>query len=147
LQITDDERRSALPCDYSYSLGFYLNLGHPEILIMGLPSTSGAMINDLFAYVESGKRIEENQTVRYDCGLGEKTLIAKAVPEDLYSDYMGYGCWFYRSSLRGTPLTVQHHFPVMQLVWPDPHGKYPWEPGCDHRSLEIQTLIPQDDPT
>jgi hypothetical protein len=40
------------------------------------------------------------------------------VDQQWYSPFLGYAQWFYE---RGGG------FPVLQLVWPDKHGRYPWE--------------------
>lgn len=31
--------------------------------------------------------------------------------------------------------------PVIQLVWPDPTGLFPWQPGCDARMAAIQSQV------
>jgi hypothetical protein len=130
--------------DFAYSVGFYLNLLHPEFLIMGISSDSaGRVMNDLFAYIESGAKIAENHTLRYDLGKGEKRLVAKLVPQERYFDYLGHACWFYRSLLWKVEPLAEHKFPVLQLFWPDAAGLYPWDPGCDSRVKEIQTLVEQ----
>jgi hypothetical protein len=37
------------PVGYCFSVGFYLNLNHPELLVMGLSTeTAGQMIGDIF---------------------------------------------------------------------------------------------------
>lgn len=43
------------------------------------------------------------------------------------------------------PLSVTTRFygrrvPALQLVWPDPHGLFPGEPGCDPASAEMQDI-------
>jgi hypothetical protein len=37
-----------------------------------------------------------------------------------YSPFLGYAQWFYES---------EDGFPVLQLVWPDEQGRYPWDEG------------------
>ena len=138
LKIIPDEEDTDSFFDYFYTIGFYLNLIHPELLIMGMSHT-GDMMNDLFSYVESGHSIGENHTVRYDLGQGEVKFVAKPVLERHFVDYLGYGCWFYRS-LFSKPPCGTHKFPVLQLFWPDKRGYYPWDPQCDPRSKEIQIL-------
>jgi len=39
------------------------------------------------------------------------------VSKDRYSDYSGYGHWFYKG----------WDFPVLQIVWPDKQSFFPWE--------------------
>jgi hypothetical protein len=66
--------------------------------------------------------------------------VARLVPQEYYFDYMRHGSWFYRSLLWKVDPIAEHKWPVLQLVWPDPNGLYPWDEGCDPRAREIQTL-------
>ena len=144
LQITPGQEKSNAGADFVYTIGFYLNLLHPELFIVGVSGESAAkMMNDLFAYVESGNRIEDGHTWTYDLGKGDRKMVARLVPQERYLDYLGYGCWFYRSLLWKVEPIAEHKFPVLQLFWPDPAGLYPWDPGCDPRAVEIQTLVAQ----
>ncbi|HWB59514.1 MAG TPA: DUF4262 domain-containing protein [Chthoniobacteraceae bacterium] len=134
------------PYDFVYTVGFYLNLSHPEFFIKGVSGNcAGNMMNQLFAYVESGHKIEEGHTVRHDFGMGEKKLVAKLVPQEVYFDYLGWGCWFYRSLIWNVSPIAEHKFPVLQLFWPDPNGFYPWDANCNQKVREVQTLVPQPD--
>jgi hypothetical protein len=99
------------------------------------------MMNDLFHYVENGNRLKDGDTIRYDFGEGERTLVAKVFPQGRYSDYLGWGCWFYRSLFWKVAPIAEHKFPVLQLFWPDPNGLYPWQEGCHPKVMEVQTPI------
>src|SRR6266446_4281163 len=64
LMIYRDEAETGPPYDFVYTVGFYLNLQHPEFFIEGLLGVSaGDMMNSLFRYVESGHRIKDGDTV------------------------------------------------------------------------------------
>ncbi len=141
LAVAPDEKHPRVTCDFAYSLGFYLNLVHPELLIMGLPSdSSGQLLNLLFAQVEAGEHYFEDQPLTYDFGLGETKLVPKFVPQERYGDFLGYGCWFYRSLRWNVRPVAEHKFPVLQLFWPDAAGYYPWQPVCDPQVRKMQTL-------
>ena len=141
LMIYPDAAGSGPPYDFIYTVGFYLNLQHPEIFIKGLLSdVTGDMMNDLFRYVESGRKLKDGDTVRYDFGEGEKKLVARAFPQEKYFDYLGWACWFYRSLLWKVAPVAEHKFPVLQLFWPDAHGFYPWDEGCHPAAKQIQTV-------
>jgi Domain of unknown function (DUF4262) len=30
---------------------------------------------------------------------------------------------------------------AVQVVWADPKGRFPWEPGCDRRLAKLQTIV------
>jgi len=144
LQILPDEQNPSLHHDFVYTIGFYLNLLHPEFLIMSVTAeTAGPLLNRLFSDIEKGNQIDEGHTVTYDFGKGDRKLIARTVPQERYFDYLGYGCWFYRSLLWKEKPIAAHKFPVLQLFWPDPSGRYPWDPDCDPRAKRVQTLVKQ----
>ncbi len=142
LMIHSDEAASGPPYDFVYTVGFFLNLQQPEFFIKGLLSDrTGRMMNDLFKYVEQGHTIKDGDSLRYDFGEGEKKLIARHFPQQRYHEYLGWGCWFYRSLLWKQNPVGEHKFPVLQLFWPDRSGLYPWDAGCDSQAREVQTPV------
>jgi hypothetical protein len=104
---------------WSYSVGLFHTLGHPEFIVVGLPwSTAEAIINDLGSRVRAGQRfgngmhdpdVLENHNVRF-----------VTMRTDEYRAHLGYAIWFYRGM----------EFPVLQVVWPDRAGRFPWDPDC-----------------
>lgn len=141
LTVTPGAPRPGVSCDLAYSVGFYLNLRHPEFLIMGISGDESArLLNLLFAQVEAGDHIFEDQTLTHDFGHGETNLVAKFVPQERYADHLEYACWFYRSLLWNAPPIATHKFPVLQLFWPDAAGLYPWHPTCDPKVRKMQLL-------
>jgi hypothetical protein len=121
------------PC-FSFSVGFYLKFGHPEILVMGLPQpTAHQMINLIAGHFMTGRTFRANE--RTD--LLAQGFACSFVPIDVshYRDYLGYGMWFYRS--------LKRPFPAFQLVWPDKRGVFPWEVGYDERFFKLQKLLNQ----
>lgn len=144
--IYDDEVGHGPPYRHIYTVGNYLNLGHPEFFIKGTSGTQEAdMMNDLFRYVEAGNKIADGDTVRHNLGQGETCFIARSFPKEFYFDYLGWGCWFYRSLLYNEQPLLEHKFPVLQLFWPDKQGRYPWEPDCDPIVTQAQALVPVPD--
>lgn len=142
LCIEGDPTAPNLRSEFAYSIGFYLNLSHPELLLMGISGDAATrMMNSLFSYVETGKTIRDGDGVRHDFGAGELRLVAKLVPQRMYHSYLGYACWFYRSLLFKIQPIAEHKFPVLQLCWPDKAGNYPWEPECNANVRRAQTLV------
>ena len=144
LQIIPDDEAPDVP-EYFFSVGFYLNLLHPEILVMGLPAkVAGRLINDLFHHVASGNPIWDREFVTYDIESERVRLAVREVPESAYGDYLGYANWFYKSLRRKTETAEEYNYPMLQLVWPDSNNLYPWESGCDSSVVVSQTLVPVD---
>jgi hypothetical protein len=49
-----------------------------------------------------------------------------------YREHVGYSMWFY-----GGP-----EFPLLQVVWPDKHGRFPGDPGALAAIATQQPLLP-----
>lgn len=115
---------------YSFSVGIHHTLGQPEVVVMGLRSDNArAFINDVGGRMRSGRRFAP----------GERTFdLAEAYPTDFirvdpryYREYFGYARWLYR----------RNTFPMIQIVWPDKNGLFPWEPGYDARFFGLQRVL------
>ena len=114
---------------YSFSVGLYFTLQHPEVVVMGLPhKVAQETINHVGLLIKSGSRFVADQ--RYDNILDGFDVVFRPVSLKRYRDYLGYGIWFYRS--------LPQPFPALQLVWPDKAGLFPWECGCDQRFQAMQ---------
>jgi hypothetical protein len=50
-----------------------------------------------------------------------------------YWEFLGSVQWFYRC--------LDGKFPVLQAVWTDKLGKFPWEEGHDQHAAKIQPLL------
>ena len=126
LAITEDDDGPG----YAFSVGLFHTLGHPEIVLMGLrPETAQRLINLMGEAIRGGQRFEAGN--RYE-GLAEGFPLAfVAVGEQHYREYLGYARWFYHGS----------DFPVVQCVWPDKAGRFPWERDYDGRFLKVQPLL------
>lgn len=101
---------------FSYSVGLFHTLEHPEIVIIGLSQHIGhKLINDVGEKVLGGSRFEDGMISSellkgYDCTF-------KEVPLHVYEEYFGRAIDFYESE----------NFPVLQLVYPDREGRWPWD--------------------
>lgn len=139
VQVTPDDD-PVPPFDFCYTIGFYLNLKHPEFIILGATNLVGRLMNGLFAEIENGKSYGPDDAVTFDFGRGPVDLRLREVPQGAYFEYMGYASWFYRSLLYNVSPLMEHKFPVLQLCWPDPAGRYPWEEECNPKVIAAQTF-------
>lgn len=115
---------------FVYSVGLLHTLGHPEILIMGLSHSTGAqLINLMGDGIGAGQRYEAGQRY-YDLAKGLSLAFVR-MNQRYYRDYLGYALWFYRTL----------DFPVLQCVWPDKTGVFPWEKGYDSRFFQKQRVL------
>ncbi len=126
--IDEDERGPA----FAYTIGLYEKLGHPEILLFGLPlasmhgilNTCGGLVRDGHRFADGGSSSEvlEGHDVRFR---------AVRAPES-YEQYLGYGCRHYGHA----------EFPVLQCVWPDKEHEFPGEPGAAAFLAAAQPRVP-----
>jgi len=125
---TDDD--PAAP--FAYTVGL-TELGFPDLVIAGLsPQIAQALLNDLAGRVHDrttrfahGQRIDD-LLVGYDA-----VIVDGPATEALYpgTAYARYG----RDLVR-----------LQQIVWPDRHGRFPWDPGYAY-DPHVQPLIGRPD--
>lgn len=116
---------------FLFTVGLYYTYGHPEILIAGLTrEVAYELLFQSEKLIREGKRYENNWI---DTDLANFPLAIKAIFFDYYQDYLGYGCWFYRS--------LPRPFPAIQLVWPDKEGIFPWQRGYNQNFLALQPKL------
>ena len=115
---------------FTFSVGILYSLSHPEIMIMGLPTNTAArLINTMGDAIRVGREYLPGQ--RYDDLADGFPLAFVSMDQRYYREYLGTALWFYR-----TP-----DFPVLQCVWPDKAGLFPWEPGFDSRYFQVQRVL------
>jgi len=117
---------------YSFSIGLYLNFRHPEIIIFGLSQrVAGTAINDICSRVEKGSRFQAGQETD-ELFIGCKVRFVSVDPKN-YREYLGCARWFYRS--------LNDNFPVLQAVWTDKLGKFPWESNSSPQTAKFQPVL------
>ncbi|MDG4795015.1 DUF4262 domain-containing protein [Micromonospora sp. WMMD1082] len=102
---------------FAYTVGLTAH-GYPEFIVAGLdPGTSQALLNDLATRVfdraerfTSGQRISD-LLAGYDAVIVEGSATEALLPGAVFARYG-------RNTVR-----------LQQVVWPDQHGRFPWEPG------------------
>jgi hypothetical protein len=116
---------------FVYSIGLYHTLGQPEIIILGLKdaSTMGQIVNLIGDEMRKGTKFEdwfesEGILEGYNC-------IFRQVAREHYPEYLGYALWYYRPE----------EFPVLQCIWPDNGGRYPWQPGVSADIVNRQPIL------
>jgi len=118
--------------EYCFSVGLYYTFGHPEILVMGLPlSTGHQFINLAAGHIASGRAFQPRERTDELAEGFACSFIPVLV--DHYEQYLGYAIWFYRK--------LKQPFPALQLVWPDKQGRLPWDVGYDKQFYKLQRLL------
>ena len=101
---------------FAYSVGLKHSYGHPEILISGMHGpVAGMLVNDLRDRIAAGERFEDGSTDAHV--LEGRSVAFRALRADVYPEAVGFAVWFYG----------QMDVPVLQCVWPDREGRFPWD--------------------
>jgi hypothetical protein len=124
---TADDPDTTTP--FAYTVG--LTAHHPELLIAGLPpEVAHGLLNDLAGRVyDKAERFTHGQRVS-DLIAGYDAVLVEGAPIDALQPGVAiarYG----RDQVR-----------LMQVVWPDPQGRFPWDTGYDF-DPHAQPLIAQ----
>jgi hypothetical protein len=118
---------------FAYSIGLFRSFRHPEIIVLGLPSdTAHQLINDIGDAIRSGLALSAGQTS--DAFLKGYSCTFRRVPPHQYPAYLGRGLRFYDHD----------PFPVLQLVYPDKLGRWPWQEGVTAGFRANQPVLADD---
>lgn len=115
-------------CGFAYTTGL-IERNHPEIIVFSLPpQTAHALLSIAYEMIKSGRTFVDGEEVTEIANL---PVYFRSAPADNPNYSLGVGIRFYD----------QPTFPVLQMVLPDKHGKWPWEPDVDHRFAVTQQLL------
>jgi hypothetical protein len=117
---------------FAYTVGLMKTLdGHPELMIVGLdPGTMQRLLNEVASRAQKLRRPVELGR-RYDDILnGGLPAEFVRVSEENVATFTGMAARYYR--LNGGPERVE----ALQMVWPDPAGRLPWDEGFDHETYD-----------
>ncbi len=110
---------------FEYTVGL-TRIGHPELVVFGLsPGTRHGLLSKFVRCVESGSRFREGDRCS-DVVPGSAFAVCQ-VHERHFADHVGYAMWYHRAE------ALPGELEVLQIVWPDEAGLFPWEPGFDAR--------------
>lgn len=107
---------------FAFSVGLFVNYGHPELMIFGQSSENAqAIINLIRDRVADGHKFVDGDIsgnfLENDYKLG-----FWQVPFNAYPEYLGTALWFYSKSRLA--------FPCLQIIWQDVNRRFPWEAEC-----------------
>jgi len=101
---------------FGYTAGLWLTLDHPEIIVVGGWEHAHAFVSNVVEWIREGRRFAPGDTA-------EEVLVDLPVRFGAVSDANRTGMLTYADwANRRRP------FEALQLVLPDPHGNWPWEP-------------------
>jgi hypothetical protein len=101
---------------FQYSIGFFRSFNHPEVLIFGQQSK---VMHGMLARIADAIREGKHYTAGTEAEdiLDGYRCVFRSVPTELVPEYLGHAQWYYEYD----------EFPVLQCIWPDRGGRYPWD--------------------
>lgn len=109
----------------SYTVGLSMTYGHPEIVVLGLPvELSHSLLTLAVEQVKAGVRLDGACDEIIKNGEVVFTPVSKAH----LAEGMPIACMFLKDT----------DFEAVQMVWPDPDGKFPWNPDVDAGTAKVQ---------
>lgn len=116
---------------YGYTIGLAERFDHPEIILIGLPpKTIQLILNSVGEYVRKGGRIVIGADY-VDEFISNIPVKFVEVRHEHYPRYLQYAIEYYRNE----------DFVVMQLIWPDKLGQFPWEDKYDPELKFVQPML------
>ncbi len=118
---------------WTYSIGFWQQYRHPEVLIVGLDQTlSGRLINWMNRAIRDEGRRFENGAAVDDVLEGEYVCYFQPISEAAFGDWFAADRWFYDGN---------DQFEAVQMIWPDRQKCYPWQNAAQPGFRALQTII------
>jgi hypothetical protein len=101
--------------------------GLPEVVVTGLnPNSGAALINTALKLAEAGEKLEEG--VDYT-EIANMPVRFKRVTEASASEHMTMAISYAKA--------LKVPFEALQMVYPDPKGRFPWDEGYDFPRQEL----------
>ena len=120
---------------WAFTAGLWHTFGSPEIALFGLrvPDMQH-WLNDIGEQIRSGRPPMPNE--RRDGVLPDFPVAFRPVHDSWYRELFGYAVWF----------TQRPPLPIVQVIWPDREGRFPWDEGCGERCRfdQPQLWLPKD---
>jgi hypothetical protein len=117
--------------DWAYSIGMWHTLSGPDICMTGLPVENAmSLIWKIAMQVRDEGRGLAPEKLRLNVIEGYKVAIRPVHPT-WYPAMFGAGLNFYQ-----TP-----PWPLLQAIWPDRQGRFPWEEGADPERRDQQPFL------
>ncbi len=128
--------------EYTYTTGFLLH-GQPEVVTIGLASESAAgLLHHLYRTIGGCERWATGRDHVHYCH--DLPFHLLDVPARHYTDpeciLSGIPCYYGATGLDQPPDRA-----VVQLVWPDPTGRFPWDPLVEPTVWRDQPILADGD--
>jgi hypothetical protein len=115
---------------FAHTIGLHRTFGAPEVICFGLDlATLHALLNLSGEALREGRQLELQ--LPFEGILSAYPVTFQPVDSRHLPDHLGYAIWFHEC----------RPFPVLQLVWPDQDGRFPWDPNCAETTRSLQPRL------
>ena len=115
---------------FTYSVGIFGKTKQPEIIVMGLKrEVAHVIVNDYNDMVKEGKVFKPRRS--YSDFLDGFDVQFITVDKEHYKEHFGWDIWYYEGN----------SFPVLQLVFPDKSGIWPWDENASEEFKRYQPVL------
>jgi hypothetical protein len=119
----------------AHTIGLFRGFDHAELCVLGEPPGGGpALVERLATEVRRGARLEPGNVVD-EALLGWPVALVEVSPRQ-HAELLPLAVWYHGGA----------RFPVVQAVWPDGAGRFPWERWAARDLREDQPILAERDP-
>ena len=114
---------------FAYTVGLNKNYNHSEIILVGLDlDLMHQILNNIGEEIKNGKTYLDQK--EYSDILANYNCYFSEINKTNFNEYTAYVSWFYKKEV-----------PVLQCIWPDSNGLYPFDQDCSEGIKNIQTIL------
>jgi hypothetical protein len=111
---------------FVYTVGLQKSFAHPDLIMFGIAPTEAEGVIDVIAQrVKAGEPAHEGVMI---LGAAEVPLMPRWADAE-------------RIRLLVPAQLARGRYSYLQIVWPDPKGRFPWEARFDKRRLRSQSYL------
>ena len=115
---------------FAYSVGIQQTTSAPEVVVIGLKQPMAHfVVNEYNNRVRNGERFVTGQ--RYAGFVGGFDVLVSDVDKSHYEEYFGVDLWLYEGP----------NFDVVQLIYPNTSGVWPWQPEANDGFRAWQPIL------
>lgn len=116
---------------FAYSIGVVRTFQQPELICFGLDEDLlPSVVNEVCDRMADGEQFEDGGKV--PALIAGRDCVLRRVQRSHYPAYLPFARWYYDSD----------DFDVLQIVWPDEQGRYPWDDGFQSHDLQPRLWEP-----
>ena len=115
---------------FTYSVGITRTSSAPEVVVVGLKrEIAHYVVNEYNRRVRAGESLVPGQ--RYSGFIDGFEVEGVQVDRSFYEEYFGHNLWLYQGP----------HFEVLQLVYPNTSGVWPWQADANEGFKSWQPVL------